>query len=339
MVRQNPDLPDSICAELANPPAAGTGVNRWLFRMACRILPYRSEEETYRLLAIATANCGRAVTANELTHQIAGAARVLAESGRGRPSLLQRLAISREAWPKPNLDEVDFLVRTGMRLVDLRENSPLKLNPEQSPGPKRFTDELVDLLFPNNPLLCAGLSACKAATRRREVWRGHLWRYALIVPSPMIQVWGKTKDGKWSQHTLENTGPRKYLVIEFDFAEFALDDKVETIWAKLLRAWKADLLTTADASASLIAHLAHLGPLVLVVDSAGKSLHAWFSCLDQTECQLRSFMQAAVRLGADPSTWTRSQFVRMPDGTRENGCRQGIHFFSPEVIHERGETQ
>jgi hypothetical protein len=35
-----------------------------------------------------------------------------------------------------------------------------------------------------------------------------------------------------------------------------------------------------------------------------------------------------VTLGADPATWTRSQFVRMPDGTRENGQRQTIFFLS-----------
>jgi hypothetical protein len=155
----------------------------------------------------------------------------------------------------------------------------------------------------------------------------------------MTQVWGKTEDGKWSQHALAHTGPRKYLVIEFDLSPLARGGTVETIWATLIRAWEADSITVADACASLIAHLALSGPLVLVVDSAGKSLHAWFSCLDRTERQLRRFMQSAVRLGADPSTWTRSQFVRMPDGTRENGCRQGIQFFSPERIHERGETQ
>src|SRR5690349_17937377 len=31
----------------------------------------------------------------------------------------------------------------------------------------------------------------------------------------------------------------------------------------------------------------------------------------------------AVSLGADPATWTRSQFVRMPGGRRDNGKVQG----------------
>ncbi len=43
-------------------------------------------------------------------------------------------------------------------------------------------------------------------------------------------------------------------------------------------------------------------------------------------------MRKAVSLGADPATWTRSQFVRMPDGTRDNGKRQTVYFFNGEVL-------
>jgi hypothetical protein len=43
-------------------------------------------------------------------------------------------------------------------------------------------------------------------------------------------------------------------------------------------------------------------------------------------------MAHAVTLGADPKLWTRSQFARMPDGTRDNGQRQTVYFFNPEVI-------
>lgn len=44
------------------------------------------------------------------------------------------------------------------------------------------------------------------------------------------------------------------------------------------------------------------------------------------------FMRYAISIGADPATWTRSQFVRMPDGTRDNGKLQRVHFFNPEVL-------
>ncbi|MBV9489782.1 MAG: hypothetical protein JO069_08670, partial [Verrucomicrobia bacterium] len=47
------------------------------------------------------------------------------------------------------------------------------------------------------------------------------------------------------------------------------------------------------------------------------------------------FIAYAHALGADPVTWSRHQFVRIPDGTRENGRRQtvySVYFFNPEVI-------
>ncbi len=40
----------------------------------------------------------------------------------------------------------------------------------------------------------------------------------------------------------------------------------------------------------------------------------------------------AVSLGADHKLWSRSQFVRMPDGLRDNGKRQVVFYFNPKVI-------
>jgi hypothetical protein len=89
---------------------------------------------------------------------------------------------------------------------------------------------------------------------------------------------------------------------------------------------------TPDEQASVMVHLAKIAPLVLAVHSGSKSIHGWFYCKGRPEEQLRRFMNYAVRLGADRSTWTRSQFVRMPDGTRDNGNRQSVYFFNPEVL-------
>jgi hypothetical protein len=43
-------------------------------------------------------------------------------------------------------------------------------------------------------------------------------------------------------------------------------------------------------------------------------------------------MNYAVSLGADPATWTKSQFVRMPDGIRDNGKRQTVFWLNPNII-------
>src|SRR5262249_26467683 len=124
-------------------------------------------------------------------------------------------------------------------------------------------------------------------------------------------------------HSLSNTGERRFLVIEFDF-----DFRDRNRAVRLL----SDERDTTDLCACLLLHLAERAPLALVVHSGGKSMHGWFYCAGRSEESLRRFMIYAVSLGADAATWTRSQFVRMPDGTRDNGKRQTLHFFNPEVL-------
>ena len=47
-------------------------------------------------------------------------------------------------------------------------------------------------------------------------------------------------------------------------------------------------------------------------------------------------MRYAVSLGADPATWTRCQFVRMPDGLRPRAgawpVRQQVFHFNPHNL-------
>ena len=104
---------------------------------------------------------------------------------------------------------------------------------------------------------------------------------------------------------LANTGPRHYLVVEFDQGSF-------------------------DQHAALLWHLRKFAPLMICVHSGGKSLHGWFFVADESEPVIEEFFRYAVSLGADPATWTRCQLVRMPDGQRDNGKRQRVVFFDPE---------
>ena len=196
-----------------------------------------------------------------------------------------------------------MIAATGVGLVDLWEMSPVRFEDNDS-----HCEETVDTLFPGNPLLCCGKSSFDFATRSREEWRGQLTQLQLIVPSPMLARTGRTQDGKESEHSLENTGPRRFLVIEQDAG-------------------------TVDEQTAILVHLAtHRAPLALAVHSGSKSLHGWFFCAGQCENKLHEFMRYAVTLGADRATWVRSQFVRMPDGTRDNGSRQVVYFFNPGVI-------
>jgi hypothetical protein len=206
------------------------------------------------------------------------------------------------AWPRVNAEQREAVIASGTGLVDLWELSPVRFTDNES-----HTEEIIDRLFPGSPLLCVGKSNSQFSTRHRESWRGRLTNMALIVPSPMSARTGHTQDDRESEHTLENTGPRWFLVIEQDSG-------------------------SVDEQSAILLHLAERAPLALAVHSGSKSIHGWFYCANQLEERLRVFMRYAVSLGADQATWTRSQFVRMPGGTRADGNPQVVYFFNPGVV-------
>jgi hypothetical protein len=223
---------------------------------------------------------------------------------------------SRAKWPNANFEQIEAIADAKGHLADLREASPVQVD---SAEPK--TDEVMSVLFPGNPLLCCGWSVYRFDTRPRDRWH-KLHDLQFIVPSPMSHKRGLTRKGKLSAHTQANVGPRRFLVVEFDFGASQSANAAELL-ARL------DVL---DICAALLLHLASIAPLALAVHSGGKSLHGWFYADGQPEDQLRRFMQHAVSLGADYATWNPTQFARMPDGKRQNGNRQTFFFFNPAVV-------
>jgi hypothetical protein len=117
----------------------------------------------------------------------------------------------RETRLDPNFELVETVAHTGNGLVDLWEASPVKLDSNEP-----NTDEIIDLLFPGNPLLCCGWTRHSFDTRARQHWH-KLQDLQFIVPSPMTASRGLTQKGKLSAHALSNTGPRRFLIVEFDF--------------------------------------------------------------------------------------------------------------------------
>lgn len=272
------DLPQFVRDLLASPPKRGEGLNLWLFRTARVLHPYRPPGEIVQLLAAITA--GEPIKHGEIERAVERSAALAWKPG-------QRVTVTRApAWPRVNTEQREAVTANGGGLVDLWELSPVRFTDSQS-----HTEEIIDRLFPDNPLLCIGKSNSQFATRQRESWRGRLTNMPLIVPSPMNARTGHTQDGKESEHTLENTGPRRFLVIEQDSG-------------------------SVDEQSAVVLHLAARAPLALAVHSGSKSIHGWFYAAGQPEERLRIFMRYAVSLGADQATWTRSQFVRMPGGTR-----------------------
>jgi hypothetical protein len=270
---------------LASPPHRGGGLNLWLYRVARVLHPYRNAAEIVELLRAATA--GEPVKHGEIERAVERSAATAWKPG-------QPPSVVRSAWPSVNREQREAIIRDGGGLVDLWENSPVRLEDNES-----HTEALIDTLFPSDLLLCCGKSKSAFDTRSREEWRGKLSALAVIVPSPMTARSGLTQEGKRSPHALSITGARRFLVVEFDQG-------------------------TVDQHAALLLHLASTAPMPLVVHSGGKSLHGWFYCLGQSEEKLRRFFNYAVSLGADHATWCRSQFCRMPDGKRDNGKRQTV---------------
>jgi hypothetical protein len=291
------ELPPRVLEKLASMPARGHGLNAWFLGAARMLQPYREPAEIESILAAAAA--GQPFKTSEITRAVA---RVEGSADSRRTDIAGTWVSRTRTWPPLNLEQREAIIAGGAELHDLWEASPVRFDRKKS-----YAEEVIDALFPGNTLLCVGRSNAEFATRPREDWRGRLADMQLIVPSPMTQRFGVTQDGKTSEHSLDNTGPRRFLVVEQDAG-------------------------TSDEQAAVLLYLAARAPLAAAVHSGSKSIHGWFYAEGRNEDANRRFMEFAVSLGADRATWTRSQFVRMPDGTRESGQRQTVFYFAPEVV-------
>lgn len=205
-------------------------------------------------------------------------------------------------WPGINWEKRAQVLAGPGSMQDLEDANPYRPAPRMGRSPK----ELLTLLYPETALLCCGASSSTFTTQPLSQWpAAQLASLQFIVPNPMLAKVGRTQSGKLSSHCLEATGPRVYQVVEFDAGTF-------------------------DDHAKILLYLGQYAPLAMVVHSGGKSLHGWFNVAGEPEASVQRFMELAVNLGADRATWTRSQFVRMPDGRRANGNIQKVVYFNPE---------
>ena len=281
---------------LATPPRAGEGFHTWLFRAALALWKCnRTEHDIRAILENAASTCERRVTAREIEDAI----------NDSRTGAFQPGNFAQPRWPALDPELRQSIIKKGGGVVDLWEGSPARLDDNKS-----HTEEIIDALFPGNPLLCCGKTMSDFDTKPREDWAGELSKLQLIVPSPMSAVTGLTLDGRESKHTLNNTGPRRFLVIEFDKG-------------------------TADEHAAVLLHLAQFAPMVLALHSGSKSMHGWFYAggCGATDTKVEKSFGYAVALGADRALWSRCQLVRMPDGIRDNGKKQTVFFFDWRPPH------
>lgn len=310
-----PDLATRIRAYLSHcPPAvSGQGGHNQTFSVACKLVNgfALSESEAYAFLSEWNQGCQPPWTEHELVHKIRSAicsqhqqpnGHLLVNGERGRLTVEAKKVPKLEPkWPAINYTLQNLIMQSGHGLSSLWEMSPFPLSEV------RRSEEFIDLLFPGNPLLCLGKSSEVFSTLPREEWRGRSQTMQFIVPNPMSKKVGTTQKGTPSQHCLDNTGPRRFIVVEFDKG-------------------------SADLQAATLLHLAKFAPFAMAVSSGGKSVHGWFYIATWLEERVLRFFRYACSVGADEHLWVRSQFVRVPDGTRDTGAVQSVFYFNPGVI-------
>ena len=310
-------IPTWLLEKIAHPPTAGAGVHGWLFSCARQLHAHLNEAAIAALLQASVSACGRAVPERELMDAVRNSREVAwtsrpGEAGSPRPREgAARLSAPTERWPMPS----PLARRTALRSVsdevvettyDLWEASPHRLEARED------ADDWIDALFPEeNPWLCLMKAhAGDARTRQREKWLFVAPEHALIVPSPMTGPSGINKQGMRAHRCLENTGPRRWLVIEFDSGE--ADEQAQLHW---------HLEQCAKANA--------WPRLVLAVHSGGKSIHGWYGPIEGEDVARDLFSYARL-LGADPATWTPCQPVRLPAGTRDDGRAQTVFYYNSQ---------
>jgi len=189
-------LPQFVRDLVASPPRRGGGLNNWFYRVARVLHPYREPAEIVELLCAATV--GEHIKPGEIERAVERS-----KATPWKPGQTPQSVSHASAWPKVNAEQREAVIASGGGLVDLWEASPVRFYDNDS-----HTEEIIDALFPGNPLLCAARSNSDFATQARSEWLGKLAALQFIVPSPMTARIGRTQEGKESAHTLETTGPR-----------------------------------------------------------------------------------------------------------------------------------
>lgn len=168
-------------------------------------------------------------------------------------------------------------------------------------------------LFQPGELVCAGADCQSARVRPVEDVLVDAEGLQFICVNPMRGALAINNAGRPSARCQNNVMSRRYLVAEVD-----------------------DATVTKRQQAQLATALGDMAPLVMAVDSGGKSVHAWYAVEAMSRQDQAKFFAVACLLGADPTRWDVSGWLRMPGGLRQrpdgSRVRQRILYWDPEAI-------
>jgi hypothetical protein len=324
-------VPDWLRVMVESPDCSQGTHPRLLWLAKWLTIYFAEREHAERWLKHAAALCDRDVPDDEIDRLLTWAENAFEQ---GQRASSQSTSVSSRS--QPDLEQIYDLASGGPNLVEFRASSPKRLCDSSQRQTIAVLRDWSHYCGEPDPLICFGADD-RFWTRPFSAVKNLLYVHAQIVPSPMRAQYGTTQSGTLSEHSKDGVGDRTFLVLEFDFAKTTPKGK-PTIWCSLLERCETKGITALDIQASLLAGLSRERPLWMVVFSGGKSLQGWFPCRGEDEEKLHVwFNTSARRLGACPSTWCVSQFVRMPDGTRApnregKSVRQSIQFYNPHVL-------
>ena len=188
-------------------------------------------------------------------------------------------------------------------------------------------EAVIDDLYPGNPWICRAAGSPNGYTDRRESFRGVEKEFEWIVPSPMSAQTGyaRSTGNPRSYRCLENAGPLRYMVIEFDFT---------SSFQAHIDAWAKEGISPRDVQARLIEWLGLEEEIrqwpFMIVDSGKKSLHSWYAIHEGFPLEdALELLTRALPYGADKHGESPCWLFRFPGGTRKSdkGQPQPIIFY------------
>ncbi len=273
------------------------GTHRWLAQVASGLRHVLDGDTCFKFLRRC---CDEGVTHRTVPDSEIAAAVDFAYGGHQVPKA--NFGRSPIDWPKTHPALVDRVLAEIPPLFDAGTDTGL--DPEN----------VLPALFRPGELVCSGRTEWRAQVRSLEDTLADAPWLQFVVVNPMRGQESVNFGGTVSVRCQNNTGLRRHLVAEFD-----------------------DRSMTKSQQAQLIGKLATLAPLVVVVDSGGKSLHAWFRVDHLPARDQARFFYVACLLGADPSRWDICGWLRMPGGMRLReglpAVRQRVLHFNPKAPH------
>lgn len=291
---------------LGSAPQAG-GTHKWLAQVASGVshalTPQKCFEFLRRCCDVHVAH--RCVPDREIEAAVEFAYETRVQSSDVRDQVnYGRRAIE---WPEANAEVIGRVLATVEPVFDGETSTGLR------------PADVLPLLFRAGELVCSGTESERAVVRPVEVAVADADTLQFICLNPMRGSMAMNHAGRPSVRCQNNVMLRRYLVAEFDDASLG-------------KRGQAQLATV----------LAEMAPLVMAVDSGGKSVHAWFYVEGMARRDQARFFAVACLFGADATRWDICGWLRMPGGTRVKAdgtrVRQKILYWAPGTHGSGGEN-